>query len=60
MKPTIAVIGGSGLYAMPGLENKKEIVVNTPFGKPSAPITVGDLEGQKVAFLARHGIGHSD
>ena len=59
MKPTIAVIGGSGLYAMPGLENKKEIVVNTPFGKPSAPITVGDLEGQKVAFLARHGIGHS-
>jgi 5'-methylthioadenosine phosphorylase len=58
MKPKLAVIGGSGLYAMPGLENKKEIEVNTPYGKPSAPITVGELGGHQLAFLARHGIGH--
>jgi 5'-methylthioadenosine phosphorylase len=59
MKPLFAVIGGSGLYDMPGLENKQEIAVTTPFGNPSAAITVGDLDGTKVAFLARHGIGHS-
>jgi len=58
MKPKLAVIGGSGLYAMPGLENKKEIEIDTPFGKPSAPIIVGELGGQPLAFLARHGIGH--
>lgn len=54
----MAVIGGSGLYQMSGLENTEEISVETPFGKPSAPITVGTLEGMRVAFLARHGIGH--
>ncbi len=58
MEPVLAVIGGSGLYEMPGLENAKSIQVDTPFGKPSAPIVVGALEGQPVAFLARHGIGH--
>jgi 5'-methylthioadenosine phosphorylase len=57
-KPKLAVIGGSGLYAMPGLEDPQEYVPDTPFGKPSAPIVVGKLEGQSVAFLARHGIGH--
>ena len=55
---TLAVIGGSGLYAMPGLQNPVEYDVDTPFGKPSAPIVIGSLEGQRVAFLARHGIGH--
>lgn len=59
MKPTFAVIGGSGLYSMPGLENKQEVEVETPFGAPSAPITIGELEGVTIAFLARHGIGHS-
>jgi len=54
----IAVIGGSGLYSMPGLEDIKEQVIETPFGDPSAPIVIGNLEGQEVAFLARHGIGH--
>jgi len=54
----IAVIGGSGLYSMEGLENIKEYDLATPFGKPSAPIVVGDLEGKRVAFLARHGLGH--
>jgi 5'-methylthioadenosine phosphorylase len=57
-KVTLAIIGGSGLYNMPGLQNTQEYNVTTPFGKPSAPIVVGDLEGQRVAFLARHGIGH--
>ena len=54
----MAVIGGSGLYQMSGLENAESVDVNTPFGKPSAPITIGTLEGIPVAFLARHGIGH--
>ncbi|HBX69177.1 MAG TPA: S-methyl-5'-thioadenosine phosphorylase [Chloroflexi bacterium] len=56
--PKLAVIGGSGLYGMPGLENTQEFDFNTPFGKPSAPIAVGELEGYPVAFLARHGLGH--
>jgi len=55
---TLAIIGGSGLYTMPGLENTVTYNPDTPFGKPSAPIVVGKLEGQRVAFLARHGIGH--
>lgn len=54
----LAIIGGSGLYSMPGLENTAERAVDTPFGKPSAPIVTGWLEGQAVAFLARHGVGH--
>lgn len=54
----MAVIGGSGLYQMSGLENTESIDMATPFGKPSAPITIGTLEGMRVAFLARHGIGH--
>lgn len=54
----LAVIGGSGLYEMPGLQDIQEFDVDTPFGKPSMPIVVGTLEGRQVAFLARHGIGH--
>jgi 5'-methylthioadenosine phosphorylase len=57
-KITLAVIGGSGLYNMPGLENTEERTIATPFGEPSAPIIIGTLEGIRVAFLARHGIGH--
>jgi 5'-methylthioadenosine phosphorylase len=57
-KVNLAVIGGSGLYNMPGLEDAQEYEVDTPFGKPSSPIVVGTLEGQQIAFLARHGIGH--
>ncbi|MFN3492350.1 MAG: S-methyl-5'-thioadenosine phosphorylase, partial [Anaerolineales bacterium] len=57
-KANIAIIGGSGLYQMKGLEKTEEISVDTPFGKPSSPITIGTLEGTRVAFLARHGIGH--
>jgi len=54
----LAIIGGSGLYNMPDLENSQELDLETPFGKPSAPIIIGKLEGQPVAFLARHGLGH--
>ena len=54
----LAMIGGSGLYEMSGLRNTREYNMDTPFGKTSAPIILGELEGQSVAFLARHGIGH--
>ena len=54
----LAIIGGSGLYEMPGLEDVHEINESTPFGETSAPIVTGTLEGTRIAFLARHGIGH--
>jgi len=54
----IGVIGGSGLYAMRGLSNTREIRVKTPFGDPSDKIVLGNFEGKRVAFLARHGRGH--
>jgi 5'-methylthioadenosine phosphorylase len=54
----IGIIGGSGLYAMPGLKNIREERVETPFGEPSDAFVLGELEGRKVAFLARHGRGH--
>jgi 5'-methylthioadenosine phosphorylase len=53
-----AVIGGSGLYSMPGLSSAEAHDLDTPFGRPSAPIVSGTLEGQRIAFLARHGVGH--
>lgn len=55
----LAIIGGSGLYKMPGLVDAREIDLDTPFGKPSAPVVVGSLDGKPVAFLARHGLGHT-
>ncbi|MEX1103118.1 MAG: S-methyl-5'-thioadenosine phosphorylase, partial [Dehalococcoidia bacterium] len=60
MRPaiTLAVIGGSGFYEMPGLDDVEEIAVSTPFGEPSDVIRVGTLDGVGVAFLARHGRGH--
>ena len=57
-KISLAILGGSGLYGMTGLTDTTEHDLETPFGKPSAPIVVGTLEGKRVAFLARHGIGH--
>ncbi len=54
----IGIIGGSGLYSMPGLTEVQETVVDTPFGEPSDAFILGVLEGRKVAFLARHGRGH--
>jgi 5'-methylthioadenosine phosphorylase len=58
-KVSIAIIGGSGLYHMSGLQDTKQNVIDTPFGRPSAPVVTGTLENMRVAFLARHGIGHS-
>ena len=55
---SLAIIGGSGLYNMPGLIQTEERNVTTPFGETSSPIVIGSLEGIRVAFLARHGIGH--
>lgn len=57
-KAEIGIIGGSGLYAMPGLENLREERLNTPFGEPSDALMLGEVEGRRVAFLARHGRGH--
>lgn len=54
----LGIIGGSGLYGMPGLTDTREVRVKTPFGDPSDAIVVGTLEGRRVAFLARHGRGH--
>jgi len=54
----IGIIGGSGLYAMPGLTGVREHVLETPFGDPSDAFILGELEGRRVAFLARHGRGH--
>ena len=56
--PRLAIIGGSGLYSMDGLDDTQEYMPETPFGTPSAPIILGTLEGERVAFLARHGMGH--
>src|SRR5579862_2514692 len=55
---TIGIIGGSGLYSMPGFTESDEVVIDTPFGKPSDNLHVGKLSGKRVAFLARHGRGH--
>ena len=57
-KPVLGIIGGSGLYQMPGLKEARSIDIPTPFGNPSSPIVVGKLNGRSIAFLARHGIGH--
>jgi 5'-methylthioadenosine phosphorylase len=54
----IGIIGGSGLYSMPGLSATREEKVSTPFGEPSDAFVLGELDGRKVAFLARHGRGH--
>jgi 5'-methylthioadenosine phosphorylase len=55
-RPDVAVIGGSGFYTF--LEDPREVEVETPYGKPSAPISIGTVEGRSVAFLPRHGRHH--
>jgi 5'-methylthioadenosine phosphorylase len=54
----IGIIGGSGLYSMPGLSDTRQVFLHTPFGEPSDAYVLGTLEGRKVAFLTRHGQGH--
>jgi len=58
MKPTIGIIGGSGLYSMPGFEVQEEILLDSPWGRPSDEYVLGMLAGKEVAFLSRHGRGH--
>jgi 5'-methylthioadenosine phosphorylase len=58
MEAVIGIIGGSGLYAMEGLEVVEERTIETPFGAPSDPYVIADAGGTRVAFLARHGRGH--
>src|SRR4249919_2377773 len=55
---SIGIIGGSGLYDMAELTDREERTVTTPFGDPSGPYVVATLRGRRVAFLARHGVGH--
>jgi 5'-methylthioadenosine phosphorylase len=57
-KVQIGIIGGSGLYDMPGVSGREEVKLTTPFGDPSGPYVLGTLRGRRVAFLARHGAGH--
>ncbi|WP_448203443.1 S-methyl-5'-thioadenosine phosphorylase [Azospirillum sp. sgz302134] len=56
--PVLGVIGGSGVYDIDGLENKRWVKVETPFGDPSDELLTGELNGQKLVFLPRHGRGH--
>lgn len=55
----LAVIGGTGLYRLAALENEEAFEGDTVYGQPSAPVRVGTIAGRRVAFLARHGEGHS-
>ena len=54
----IGVIGGSGLYKMSEITDRRAVTIDTPFGKPSDDIVIGTLRGKRVAFLPRHGNGH--
>src|SRR5712691_2896249 len=58
MSIEIGIIGGSGLYDMSEVSGPEEKTVTTPFGDPSGPYVIGTLRGKRVAFLARHGVGH--
>jgi 5'-methylthioadenosine phosphorylase len=58
MNVTIGIIGGSGLYDMAEVTDREERWISTPFGDPSGPYVIGTLRGKRVAFLARHGVGH--
>ena len=58
MRAEIGIIGGSGLYDMAGLTDREEVTLKTPFGDPSGPYVLATLRGRRVAFLARHGVGH--
>jgi 5'-methylthioadenosine phosphorylase len=56
---TLGIIGGSGLYAMEGLKIVETFDVSTPFGTPSSPLTLGEIGGVSIVFLARHGPDHA-
>lgn len=58
VRAEIGIIGGSGLYEIDGLHQVKRVALATPFGSPSSPVVLGELDGVRVAFLSRHGRGH--
>ena len=58
VKSVLGIIGGSGLYDLPGLENKREEQVKSPWGEPSSDVHLGDIGGLPIAFVPRHGAGH--
>lgn len=58
IRPRVGVIGGSGLYEMEGFQIVEEREIETPFGRPSDPLTLGTVDGVPAAFLSRHGKGH--
>ena len=57
-RPVVGVVGGSGLYAMDGIENATWKRIESPFGAPSDEILHGSIDGVEVRFLPRHGRGH--
>ena len=57
-KAVLGIIGGSGLYDLPGLRNVRETRIESPWGEPSAPLKVGDIDGLPIVFLSRHDKGH--
>ena len=54
----LGIIGGSGVYRIDGLDEAESLIVETPWGRPSGPISLGEVSGQRIAFLPRHGKGH--
>ncbi len=54
----IAIIGGTGVYGVEGMTDKLELVIDTPFGPTSSKIMIGTVEGEQVAFIARHDVTH--
>src|SRR3954463_12756278 len=57
-KAVLGIIGGSGIYDLPGLENVREEAIASPWGEPSAPLRIGEIVGLPVVFLTRHDKGH--
>ena len=57
-KAVLGIIGGSGLYTLPGLENVRSTTIDTPWGLASGPLTMAEVDGLPIVFLARHGVGH--
>src|SRR5512135_1778943 len=57
-KAVLGIIGGSGIYDLPGLTNAQSKVIESPWGKPSAPVLTGEIHGLPIAFLSRHDKGH--
>jgi 5'-methylthioadenosine phosphorylase len=57
-KAVLGIIGGSGLYDLPGLKNVREQLIHSPWGAPSAPLRIGEIDGLPIVFLSRHDKGH--